>query len=176
ARLDWEFIPVRISGQSNVTAPVVFAGYGITAPEHKYDDYKNLNASGKIVLVMRHEPGEKDSKSPFDGTKNSNYGTLMSKILNAQKHGAVGVLFVSDPLNHKDTSVLGGSYSSGTTWTSLSRERAKKDDDFKFRRFRPRLRIIGQDYGIRIPAVMIDGDLAAHILGTGHSLLKIQQQ
>jgi hypothetical protein len=69
ARLDWDFLPVIISAEMEVTAPIVFAGYGITAPEHKYDDYRNLDADGKVVLVMRHEPGEKDEKSPFNGQK-----------------------------------------------------------------------------------------------------------
>ncbi|MCP5047879.1 MAG: M20/M25/M40 family metallo-hydrolase [bacterium] len=176
ARLDWDYLPITISGESNVKAPVVFAGYGITAGEHKYDDYKDINASGKIVLVMRHEPGEKDSSSPFDGVKNSRYGTLMSKILNAQKHGAVGILFVADPVNHNDSSIMGGSFSSGTRWSSIRRERAKNDDDFKYRQFRPKIRIVGNDYGIRIPAVMIDGNLADHILGKNHSLQEIQRR
>ncbi len=101
ARLDWDFLPVLISAEMKVIGQVVFAGYGITAPEYKYDDYKNLNAAGKIVLVMRHEPGEKDEKSPFDGQKLSKYGTLLSKILNAREHGAVGILFVTDPLTGK---------------------------------------------------------------------------
>jgi len=46
-----------------VDAPLVFAGYGITAPESSYDDYQGLDAKGKIVLALRGEPGSL-SQSP----------------------------------------------------------------------------------------------------------------
>ena len=46
---------------------MVFAGYGITAPEYNYDDYAGLDVKGKIVLVLRHEPQEFDDKSVFEG-------------------------------------------------------------------------------------------------------------
>ena len=42
---------------------VVFAGYGITAPEYGYDDYAGIDVKGKIVLVLRHEPQEYDEKT-----------------------------------------------------------------------------------------------------------------
>lgn len=178
AQLDWDFLPVDISAEMEVTAQLVFAGYGITAPEHKYDDYKNLEAAGKIVLVMRHEPGENDEKSPFEGQKLSKYGTLLSKILNAQEHGAVGIIFVTDPLNHDDVSVQGGEFMSGTLWPTLRKERLEKqgDEDLRFRDFSPRMRIIGKDFGVRIPAVMIDGKLADYMLGEKYSLLEIQKK
>ena len=178
ARLDWDFLPVNISAEMEVTAQLVFAGYGITAPEHKYDDYKNLDAAGKVVLVMRHEPGENDEHSPFDGQKLSKYGTLLSKILNAQEHGAVGIMFVTNPLNHDDVSVRGGEFMSGTSWPILRKERLERqgDEDLKYRDFSPRMRIIGKDFGVRIPAVMIDGKLADYILGEKYSLLEIQKK
>lgn len=178
ARIDWDFLPIIISAEMEVTAPLVFAGYGITAPAYKYDDYKNFNARGKIVLVMRHEPGENDENSSFDGQKLSRYGTLLSKILNAQEHGAVGILFVTDPLNHKDLSVRGGAFMSGTSWPILRKERLQKqkDEDLKYREFSPRMRIIGKDFGVRIPAAMIDGKLADYILGEKYSLLEIQKK
>lgn len=173
ASLEWDFLPVIISAEREVTARVVFAGYGITAPEHNYDDYKNLNARGKIVLVMRHEPRENDSSSPFEGRRLSNHGTLLSKILNAQKHGAVGVLFVTDPLNHKD---LSPSATGGTYWPSLREERMKEDEDFKYMEFSPRMRMVGDDFGVLIPAAAIDGKLADYLLGESVSLLKIQEE
>ena len=178
ARLDWDFLPVILSAEMEVTAQLVFAGYGITAPEHKYDDYKNLEPAGKIVLAMRHEPGENDENSPFDGQKLSKHGTLLSKILNAQEHGAVGIIFVTDPLNHDDVSVRSGAFMSGASWPSLRKERLQKkdDEDFKYRDFSPQMRIIGKDFGVRIPAVMIDGKLADYILGEKYSLPDIQKK
>jgi hypothetical protein len=172
AELEWDFLPVIISAEKEAAAPLIFAGYGITAPEHKYDDYKNLDARGKIVLVMRHEPGENDPESTFEGRKLSIHGTLLSKILNAQKHGAVGILFVTDPLNHKD---LTPSATGGTEWPSLRKERMKDDEDLKYMRFSPRMRIVGDDFGVKISAAAIDGKLADELLGDDVSLLKIQE-
>jgi hypothetical protein len=83
--------------EMTVNAPVVFAGYGITAPEFGYDDYAGLDAIGKIVLVFDHEPQENDPKSVFNGLGNTRHANSRLKILNAQRHGAVGVLLVSEP-------------------------------------------------------------------------------
>lgn len=173
AKLEWDFLPVNISAEREVKASLVFAGYGITAPEYNYDDYKNIDARGKIVLVMRHEPGENDPESSFEGRRLSKYGTLLSKILNAQKHGAVGILFATDPLNHKD---LSPSAAGGTNWPSLWKERMKDDEDFRFMKFSPPMRIVGDDFGVRIPAAAIDGKLADYLLGVNVSLLKIQEE
>ncbi len=175
ARLELDYLPINISAERESNAPVVFAGYGITAPEHNYDDYKNINAKGKIVLVLRHEPGENDESSPFEGRKLSKYGTFLTKILNAQKHGAVGILFVTDPKNHKDLSVDQGFFS-GTNWPSLQKKQLKDDEDLKYMRFSPPWRIVGDDFGVKIPAMHIDGKLADVLLGENHSLLHIQEE
>ncbi len=62
-----DFVPLNLSSAGHVTGEVVFAGYGITAPEYKYDDYAGLDAKDKIVLVLRHEPQEFDDNSIFEG-------------------------------------------------------------------------------------------------------------
>jgi Peptidase family M28/PA domain len=81
----------------DVSADVVFAGYGITAPELNYDDYQGIDAHGKIVLIFDHEPQETDPRSIFNGTGNTRYATTRVKVLNAQAHGAVGMLIVAEP-------------------------------------------------------------------------------
>ncbi len=83
--------------EADVLAPVVFAGYGITAPEFAYDDYSALDAHGKIVLVFDHEPQENDPRSIFNGKGNTRYSSAFVKIVNAQRHGAVGILFAAEP-------------------------------------------------------------------------------
>ncbi len=83
--------------ETTVGAPVVFAGYGITAPEFNYDDYHGIDAKGKIVLVFDHEPQENDPKSIFNGLGNTRHANSRLKVINAQRHGAVGVLLVSEP-------------------------------------------------------------------------------
>lgn len=81
----------------DVTAPVVFAGFGITAPELGYDDYKGIDATGKVVLVFDHEPQETNAASIFNGTGNTRYATTRVKLMNAQAHGAVAVITVAEP-------------------------------------------------------------------------------
>lgn len=98
--LKTEYTPFEETASAGVKSGVVFAGYGITAPEYKYDDYKDLDVKGKIVLIMKHEPGEKNIKSPFDGDKDTKYSLMRTKLDNAKLHGAIGLLVVTDPLNH----------------------------------------------------------------------------
>jgi hypothetical protein len=88
-----------------VSAPLVFAGYGITAPGVGYDDYAGLDAGGKIVVVFEHEPQETDPHSRFNGTGNTRYATTRVKALNAQAHGALAVLILAEP-NRKHPSNL----------------------------------------------------------------------
>jgi hypothetical protein len=81
-----------------VSAPVVFAGYGISAPEYEYDDYANIDASGKIVLMFDHEPQEDDPRSVFNGTGHTIHAGRAVKVANARRHGALAVLIASEPL------------------------------------------------------------------------------
>ncbi|MEO7651030.1 MAG: M28 family peptidase [Bryobacteraceae bacterium] len=81
----------------NLRAGVVFAGFGVTAPEFGYDDYKGIDARGKVVLIFDHEPQETDPKSLFNGVGSTRHASARSKVMNAQKHGAVAVLLASEP-------------------------------------------------------------------------------
>ncbi|WP_309607246.1 M28 family peptidase [Phenylobacterium sp.] len=81
----------------DVTAPVAFAGYGITAPGLGYDDYRDLDARGKAVVVFEHEPQETDPASRFNGTGNTRYATNRVKALNAQRHGALALVVIAEP-------------------------------------------------------------------------------
>ena len=94
-----EFYPHRFSASGDVTAPIVFVGFGISAPHLQYDDYGG-DVKGKIVLALDHEPGERDPDSPFEGLITAEPSTAWRKALAAQTKGAVGVLFVADVHNH----------------------------------------------------------------------------
>ena len=83
-----------------VSGRVVFAGFGITAPELNYDDYAGIDARGKIVLIFNHEPQEAEPNSVFNGIGNTRYANNNYKLFNAERHGAVAVLTMPDP-NHK---------------------------------------------------------------------------
>src|SRR5688572_30672960 len=62
-----DYYPQNFSGSGQIRGSLVFAGYGITAPDLNYDDYRGLDVRGKIVLVIDHEPSENDPSSPFEG-------------------------------------------------------------------------------------------------------------
>ncbi len=133
----------------NVTAQVVFAGYGITAPELNYDDYKDLNVKGKIVLIFDHEPQEDDAQSVFNGTGNTRYATTRVKLLNAQEHGAVAVVIVAEPnrkhlTNAERSARIGGSI---TRPVPLALQAIEEDE-------------------LSIPSVTVNDAVAKEILGT----------
>ncbi len=94
------FQPFNFSGNGKLSGPVVFAGYGITAPEYDYDDYAGVDVKGKIVLVLRHEPQEFDEHSKFAGKVYTSHAQMQNKAVNAKFHGARAVLFVNDISNH----------------------------------------------------------------------------
>ena len=74
--------PFGFSDDGQVEAPVVFAGYGITAPEYDYDDFSELEVEGKIVFILRHEPGENDPDSEFEGTGTTDHAQFATKARN----------------------------------------------------------------------------------------------
>jgi len=113
-----EFQPLGFSSNGTLRAPVVFAGYGITAPGYDYDDYAGLDARDKIVLVFTNEPGEMDSTSRFDGNVNTPHSELRTKAINAREHGALGLLVVEGPLHHAGEPLRGPRADGGGYMTS----------------------------------------------------------
>jgi hypothetical protein len=95
-----DFTPFNFSSRAKMSGPVVFAGYGITAPEYNYDDYQGIDVRDKIVLILRHEPQEFDDKSVFAGKVYTQHSQFWSKASNAKMHGARGVILVSDRAAH----------------------------------------------------------------------------
>jgi aminopeptidase YwaD len=95
-----DFLPFSFSDSLELRAPIVFAGYGITAAEFNYDDYKGIDAKGKVVIVLRHEPQENDEKSVFVGKQLTTHSEIVNKAINARIHGAVGMILVNDVGNH----------------------------------------------------------------------------
>ena len=73
-------------------AEVIFAGYGIQAPEFGWDDYKNIDVTGKIVLLMNNDPDW--DPELFAGETRLWYGRWDYKFLNAAKNGAAGAIII----------------------------------------------------------------------------------
>lgn len=88
-----DFRPLAAGGSAHFDKlPLVFVGYGITAPELHWDDYAGVDVEGKAVIVLRHQPRWRDPHSPF-GQGPSRHALFRSKISNAFEHGAAAVLF-----------------------------------------------------------------------------------
>lgn len=81
--------------ESDVTAPLEFVGFGVTAPEQKYDDYAAVDVRGKIVVWISGAP------SAFHSSERAYHSDEIVKEKNAVAHGAVGVLEISLPEDWK---------------------------------------------------------------------------
>ncbi|MBI1747714.1 MAG: M20/M25/M40 family metallo-hydrolase [Acidobacteria bacterium] len=96
-----DFLPFYFSADGHVAGPVVFVGYGISAPPANYDDYQGVDVKGKLVLMFKHEPMRRM------GGNQIRYhhllaASLTAKVENAQAHGARGVLMVHDYNYHSE--------------------------------------------------------------------------
>jgi len=97
-RIKYDFVPMHNTANKKVAnVKIVFAGYGITAPEYNYDDYNGIDAKGKVVLIFKNEPQINDSTSIFEGLKSTDHSKIRVKTENALEHGAVGIIFLPDP-------------------------------------------------------------------------------
>jgi Zn-dependent M28 family amino/carboxypeptidase len=77
----------------DVDAPIVFVGYGIEAPEYRWNDFKGVDVKGKVVLVVVNEPPSKDPKF-FNAEAMTYYGRWTYKFEEAARKGAVGALII----------------------------------------------------------------------------------
>lgn len=91
-----DFLTTGLSAAAEFDAPLVFAGYGISAEKEGYDDFAGIDVKGKILIVLRHEPRQDDPDSPLDGTRDSIHATIGRKLAHAESRGAAGVIFVTD--------------------------------------------------------------------------------
>ncbi len=81
--------------ESDVSAPVVFVGFGVTAPDQKYDDYAGVDVKGKIVAAIYGAP------SSFPSTERAYYSDSVVKTKIALARGAIGVVGISLPEDWK---------------------------------------------------------------------------
>jgi Zn-dependent M28 family amino/carboxypeptidase len=79
--------------QSEVDAEIVYVGYGIEAPEYKWDDYKGADVRGKVLLMLVNEPPSEDVKF-FKGKALTYYGRWTYKYEEAARKGAVGAILI----------------------------------------------------------------------------------
>lgn len=88
--LNTDFTPLGISDNGTVESPIVFAGYGISSPADKYDDYAGIDVKNAIVIVMRGAP---EQDNPHGNL--SQFASLRSKAMTAKEKGAKALICVS---------------------------------------------------------------------------------
>ena len=102
---------MRNEPEVELSAGLVFAGYGIVAPEWKWDDYAGLDVKGKTVAVLVNDPGLRDPRI-FRGKALTYYGRWTYKIEEAARQGAAAILLL-----HTDESATYGWASVTGSWT-----------------------------------------------------------
>jgi len=102
--LKQDFVPFSFSSSGSAHAPIVFAGYGITADEFQYDDYAGLAAKDKIVIVLRYEPASFAVKTGNHGL--TQHAQFITKAINARNHGAKAVVLINGKLGDSEQDLL----------------------------------------------------------------------
>lgn len=114
-----DYAPLPFSGVGDVAGPVVFVGYGISAPEFNYDDYADVDVTGKVLLVLRFEPHDENTEAKFGGGIYSSHAYYRTKATLAAARGAKAMLFVNPPLHREDADTL-AAFDSGSARESYS--------------------------------------------------------
>jgi len=88
-----DFLPRGDAAQEKTSteAGIVYVGYGVSAPEQGYDDYRGVDAKGKIVAILAGAPRK------FPITLRAHYSSSLEKAANAAAHGAVGRIYLDTP-------------------------------------------------------------------------------
>ena len=102
--LNRDYVPFSFSSSGSASAPMVFVGYGATAPEFQYDDYAGVDVKDKVVVVMRYEPDSFAEKSGRHGL--TQHAQFITKAINARNHGAKAVILLNGKLGDGEEDLL----------------------------------------------------------------------
>jgi Peptidase family M28/PDZ domain/PA domain len=103
-KLNQDYVPFSFSESGAANAPLVFAGYGVTAGEFGYDDYAGIDVKDKIAVILRYEPSGFAAKSGNQGL--THHAQLISKAINARNHGAKGLILLNGKLGDGEEDLL----------------------------------------------------------------------
>jgi Zn-dependent M28 family amino/carboxypeptidase len=114
---DWVWAPGDARAEHSMDAELVFVGYGISAPEEGWDDYKGLDARGKVLVMMVNDPAPTAAEPKrFNGAGLTYYGRWTYKLQEAARQGAAGVLLI-----HTDASASYGWSVVQNSWAGAER-------------------------------------------------------
>ncbi|MEK6566311.1 MAG: M28 family peptidase [Bacteroidota bacterium] len=105
SKLDIDFRPLGFSGSGSYDGEIVFAGYGVSAPDQKYDDYQGMDVKGKAVLVLRFSPAGDSPHNDF-----TQFTSMRYKVSKAKEMGAKAILFVTGPADSDDDKLMRFNY------------------------------------------------------------------
>jgi len=91
-----DFNVLGLSAAGKVTGDLVFAGYGATAKDIKYDDFAGTDLKDKVVVLLRRVPRWDSEQLPFDGKNKDSHAGLVNKFSNAETHKAAAIILVND--------------------------------------------------------------------------------
>lgn len=87
------------NGQNQIrlaNVPIVFVGYGVSAPERNWDDFKGQDVRGKVIVVLVNDPDFEGGEGDFGGKAMTYYGRWTYKYEEAARRGAAGVMIVHE--------------------------------------------------------------------------------
>jgi aminopeptidase YwaD len=96
-----EFMPLAFSASDVAEGDVVFVQFGISAPELQYDNYKDVDVKGKIVMILRGSPDGDNPHGRFADFTQPGL-EIQNKTLKAREKGARGIIFISEEKNFSD--------------------------------------------------------------------------
>lgn len=119
-----DFIPLSFSKNTKLEAEAVFVGYGFRVKNDTldWDDFRGIDLQGKWAVVLRGEPGDENSGSPF-----GQWIGLREKVLTAKDHGAAGVIFVSGAEFDKEDVLMRMFYDKTTADAGIPVFHARRD-------------------------------------------------
>jgi Zn-dependent M28 family amino/carboxypeptidase len=114
---DWVWGPGDAKPEHSMDAELVFVGYGITAPEEGWNDFKGLDAKGKVLVMLVNDPAPTAAEPKrFNGAGLTYYGRWTYKLQEAARQGAAGVLLI-----HTDASASYGWSVVQNSWAAAER-------------------------------------------------------
>ena len=89
-KVEKDWIPLGFTSNGKMSGELVFLGYGISAPDLNYDDYKDIDVNGKIVVIMTSSPTSTANNNTF-----YQYESLFKKLSKARDNKAAGIIVIS---------------------------------------------------------------------------------
>jgi aminopeptidase YwaD len=103
--LNEQYRPLGFSSNDTFSGDVVFAGYGISAPDKNYDDYNGLDVKNRAVVILRYAPTTDSTRNEFD-----QFSSLRYKASKAKELGAKALIVVTGPLDSDSDELMKLSY------------------------------------------------------------------